>query len=47
MSDIIPVGTLEEFLRLIQRPATDKVFDQQIGGEAASIVALLFVTTID
>ena len=47
ISNMYPIGTLEQWLRLVQRPGTDKAFAQQIGGDTAPIVVLLSITTVD
>lgn len=47
MDNMYPRGTLEKKIRLTQRPGSEKVFAQQIGGDTAPIVAVCSVTTID
>lgn len=47
INNMYPIGTFEQWLRLVQRPGTDKVYSQQIGGDTSPIVALLSVTTVD
>lgn len=47
ISNMYPIGTILQWLRLVQRPGTDKAFAQQIGGAEAPIVILLSVTTVD
>ncbi|KKL74312.1 hypothetical protein LCGC14_2066140 [marine sediment metagenome] len=47
ISNMYPIGTILQWLRLIQRPGTDKVYSQQIGGDTVPIVILLSVTTVD
>ena len=47
MDNMFPRGTLEKKIRLTQRPGLDKAFAAQIGDEAAPIVFLLSVTTVD
>ena len=46
MLNVRPTDTLERQLRLGQRPGLDKRYDEQIGGVAMPIVALLSVTTV-
>jgi len=47
MDNMFPRGTLEEKIRLTQRPGLDKTFAAQIGGDTAPIVCILSVTTVD
>jgi len=47
MDNMFPRGTLEKKIRLTQRPGLDKVFAAQVGGDAAPIVSILSVTTVD
>lgn len=47
MDNMYPRGTLEKKIRLTQRPGVDKAFAAQIGGEAAPIVFIGAITTID
>lgn len=46
MDNIYPFGALDNKIRLVQRPGMDNVFAQQIGGEAAPIVAMCSVTVV-
>lgn len=45
--NMYPIGTILQWLRLIQRPGTDKVYSEQIGGADAPTAILLSVTTVD
>lgn len=47
MSDVRPRDVLEKRMRLGQRPGLKKAYSQQIGGDAAAIVWLGSVTTVD
>lgn len=47
MNNVRAIDVLERQIRIGQRPGLDKVFDQQIGGDAAPIVALITITTVD
>ena len=47
INNMYPRGTLEKKIRLTQRPGLDKIFDQQIGGGSAPVVAMISVTTVD
>jgi hypothetical protein len=41
------ICVLEGRVRVCQRPGQDKAYDQQIGGGASPIVAIIQVVTID
>lgn len=47
MDNMFPRGTLEQKIRLTQRPGLDKTFAVQIGGDSAPVVCMLSVTTVD
>lgn len=47
MNNIRAIDVLEKQVRIGQRPGLDKVFDQQIGGILASIVAITTITVVD
>ena len=47
MDNMFPLGALDNKFVLVQRPGMDNVFAQQIGGEAAPIVAACSVTVVD
>jgi hypothetical protein len=47
ISDMYPIGTILQWLRLIQRPGTDKAYAAQIGGSTAPVVLLISVTSMD
>lgn len=47
MDNCRPIDVLEQQVRIGQRPGLDKVFDQQIGGDTASIVFIGIITTVD
>ena len=46
MNNIYPFGALDNKIRLVQRPGMDNVFAQQIGGQAAPIIAMCSVTVV-
>ena len=46
MNNIYPFGALDNKIRLVQRPGFDNVFAQQIGGQAAPIIAMCSVTVV-
>jgi hypothetical protein len=47
IDNMYPRGTLEELIRLVQRPGEDKIFAAQVGGAALPTVFILSVTTVD
>lgn len=47
MNNVLPRDTLENKIRLGQRPGLDKVLTQQIGGSSQPIVAIIQVTSVD
>ena len=47
MLNVRPFDTLENKIRLGQRPSMSKMFTQQIGGVAAPLVCLITITTVD
>jgi len=46
MNNCRPIDVLEKKVRLGQRPGLDKVYTQQIGGMATSIICMLSVTVV-
>ncbi len=46
MDNIYPFGALDNKIRLVQRPGFDNVFAQQIGGQAAPVIAMTSVTVV-
>lgn len=47
MNNIRPFDTLERRIRIGQRPGFDKMYTQQIGGDAAPIVLLIPIVVMD
>lgn len=41
------IDVLEKRVRIGQRPGQDKAYDQQIGGAASAVIAIIQVTTVD
>ncbi len=47
MNNCRAICTLEQWIRICQRPGLDKVFTQQIGGGIYPIIAICVITTVD